>query len=224
MNTMHDWRRRVRKRLEACDLPATTRDDIIAELADHLEASYEAALSQGSTENAAVAIALQEVKDWRVLSANIRQARTEEGTVNNRTRTLWLPAMASLLGASLLLMILQRTSYQPRLVWFGHMAMLFYWPWLAALPVFGALGAGLSRRAHGSTRTRIAAGLSPALVLFAMFCVILPLGLAVDGFSLFRFTYFCLAVTNWVVLPACALFTGTLPFLRETDAATQIEA
>ena len=117
-------------------------------------------------------------------------------------------------------MILQRTSFQPRLVWFGHMAMLFYWPWLAGLPAFGALGAFLSRRAHGSTPTRLAAGLSPALVLFATFCGILPVGLAVDGFSLFRFTYFCLAVTNWAVLPAFASLLGARPFLREPSALT----
>jgi hypothetical protein len=210
----------VREKLKACGLSGAHSDEVIRELAVHLEETFDAALSQGSTEKAAVEFALQEVNDWHVLAANIRQARSEEGIVNDRTRNLRLPAMASLLGASLLLMVLQRTSYQPRLVWFGHMAMLFYWPWLAGLPAFGALGAYLSRRAHGSSRTRLAAGLSPALVLFATFCVILPVGLAVDGFSLFRFTYFCLAVTNWVVLPALALLIGALPFLRESSALT----
>ena len=140
--------------------------------------------------------------------------------MNDRTKNLWLPGMASLLGASLLLMIVQRVRFQPRLVWFGHMAMLLYWPWLAGLPAFGGLGAYLSRRAHGSTRTRLIAGLSPALMLFATFSVILPWGLAVDGFSLFRFAYFCLAVTNWVVLPALALLFGALPFLGGSPALT----
>jgi hypothetical protein len=43
-------------------------------------------------------------------------------------------------------------------------------------------------------------------------------GVAVDGFSLFRFTYFCLAVTNWVVLPALALLLGALHFINESLA------
>jgi hypothetical protein len=210
----------VREELKACGLSGAHSDEVIRELAAHLEETYEAARAQGLTETAAVEFALQEVNDWHVLAANIRQAKREEGTVNDRSKNLWLPGMASLLGASLLLMILQRTSYQPRLVWFGHMAMLFYWPWLAGLPAFGALGAYLSKHAHGSLRTRLVAGSSPALVLFATFCVILPVGLAVDGFSLFRFTYFCLAVTNWVVLPALSLLLGALPFLSESPAQT----
>jgi hypothetical protein len=220
---MHDWRQIVEEKLQASARNFGDADSVLSELAAHLEESYEAALSQGASEESTLTITLQEVDDWHVLAANILRAK-KEGVVNDRTRNLWLPAMASLLGASLLLLILQRAGFQPRLVWFGHMAMLFYWPWLAGLPAFGALGAYLSRRAHGSTRTRIAAGLSPALVLFATFCVILPWGLAVDGFSLFRFTYFCLAVTNWVVLPALALLLGTLPFLRESNTLESTEA
>jgi hypothetical protein len=215
---MPDWKELVRQRMSSAGSSCDLKEEIIAELAAHLEETYAAALSQGSTEKAAVEFALQEVNDWHVLAANIRQAKSEGGIVNDRTRNLWLPGIASLLGASLLLLILQRTSYQPRLMWFGHMAMLFYWPWLAGLPAFGALGAYLSKRAHGSKRTRLVAGLSPALVLFATFCVILPVGVAVDGFSLFRFTYFCLAVTNWVVLPALALLLGALHFLNESLA------
>jgi hypothetical protein len=63
-------------------------------------------------------------------------------------------------------MIQQRTSFQSRLVWFGHMAMLFYRPWLAGLPAFGALGAFLSS-APTAQRERGWPQLSPALVLFA---------------------------------------------------------
>ena len=133
--------------------------------------------------------------------------------MNPRTRSLWLPGMATLLGSSLFLLVLQCTAFQPRLVWFGDAAMLFYWPWLAGLPVFGAVGAFLSQRAHGSIRARLAAGLSPSLVLLAAMCVFLVLGLALDGFSMFRLFYFALAIANWVLLPACALMVGVAPFL-----------
>jgi hypothetical protein len=75
-------------------------------------------------------------------------------------------------------------------------------------------------RTHGDALLLAVAGGLPAFVLFATFCGILPVGLAVDGFSLVRFSYFCLAVTNWVVLPALAWLLGALPFLRESSPLT----
>jgi hypothetical protein len=209
---MPDWkklvREGVRKYLEACDLPSATREDVIVELAAHLEETYAEARSEGLTEAAAIELTLQEVEDWVVLSKEIFEAKMEDEQMNTRTKSLWLPGMATLLGSSLFLMVLQRTAFQPRLVWIGHATMLFYWPWLAGLPLFGALGAYLSQRAHGSIRARLAAGLSPSLELLAAMCVFLVSGLAVDGFSMFRLFYFVLAIANWVILPACALLLG----------------
>jgi hypothetical protein len=213
--TMQDWTERIRKHLDAESLPPGNREEVILELAAHLEELYEAARSQGLTEATAVELALQEVNDWHVLAAKIRRAKSKEDPVNDRTKNLWLPGMITLLGASLLLMALQRTGFRPRLVWMGDVAMLFYWPWLAGLPVFGALGAYLSQRARGPIRTRLAAGLSPALVLLIAFGLSLPFGLAIDGLSLLRLGYFGLAVVNWVAIPGLALLLGALPFLKE---------
>jgi hypothetical protein len=179
-----------------------------------MEETYADAHSQGLAEEAAIGRTLQEVEDWVVLLKEICEAKMEDRQMNTRTKSLWLPGMATLLGSSLFLMALQHTDFQPRLVWIGHAAMLFYWPWLAGLPLFGALGAYLSQRAHGSIRARLAAGLSPSLVLLIAMCVFLVWGLAVDGFSMFRLFYFVLAIANWVILPACALLLGALPFLK----------
>ena len=142
--------------------------------------------------------------------------------MNNRTKSLWLPALLCLLGASGLLMALQRAGFQPRLVWFGHMAMLFYWPWLAGLPLFGAVGAYFSQRAQGTFRARLTAGLAPAFVVLVTFCIILPVGLARDGVSVLA--YFGLAVANWVAIPCLALLLGALPFLREPTSQVLTEA
>ncbi len=65
--------------------------------------------------------------------------------MNRRTKSLWLPAMASLLGAGLAMALLQKIGVRPRLVWNGPVEMGLYLPWLAVLPFFGALGAYLSR-------------------------------------------------------------------------------
>ena len=212
---MPDWRNLVRERLDPRKLRADDREEIIAELAAHLEETYSAAFSQGLNEEAATERALQEVKDWTVLSEKISHAKEESPSMNTRTKSLWLPAMATLLGANLFLMGLQRTAFQPRLVWIGHAAMPFYWPWFAGLPVFGALGAYLSLRAHGSVRARLAAALSPSLVLLAAMSIFLVWGLGVDGFSVSGFFYFVLAIANWVILQACALMVGAAPFLRQ---------
>ncbi|MGD1076727.1 MAG: hypothetical protein ABR881_00265 [Candidatus Sulfotelmatobacter sp.] len=212
---MPDWREKVRELLGAGSLPPENREEVILELAAHLEETYEDGRAGGLTEQAAVERALQEVEDWHILSAHISRARSEEDPMNDRTRNLWLPAMVSLLGASVLLMTLQRVGFQPRLVWIGRMAMLFYWPWLAGLPVFGAFGAYLSQRAQGPVRARLAAALCPVLVLLITLCLILPWALAIDGFSALRLAYFGLAVANWVAIPGLALLLGALPFLRE---------
>ena len=106
----------------------------------------------------------------------------------------------------------------------GSAATLLYWPWLAGLPVFGALGAYLSLRAQGSIWARLASAMSPALVMLIVMSVILPFGLAIDGVGFFRLVLFGTGLTNWVALPAVALFAGAVPFLRERDSLTRGEA
>lgn len=214
---MPDWKTLVRERMNS-GLPLAVDEEVVTEIASHLEEFYEVGRARGLAGRAAIERTLQEVKDWRVLAADIRRAKLEEDSMNNRTRNLWLPGMVTLLGASLLLLMMQRVGFRPRLVWMGNVAMQFYWPWLAGLPVFGALGASLSQRAHGTVRARLAAGLSPALVLLITFCLILPWGLAVDGVSLLRLGYFGLGIANWVVIPGLALLLGALPFLHESTA------
>jgi hypothetical protein len=117
-------------------LPQAHREEVISELAAHLEEDYYDARSRGLTDTEAFAIALREVEDWRVLAADIRRTKSEEDEMNARTKSLRLPGMLGLAGTSILLMMLQRLGSQPHLVWFGQVAMSFYWPWLAGLPIF----------------------------------------------------------------------------------------
>jgi len=211
---MLDWKKLLRKRLSTPDLPHGTREEVIAELASHRDETYERALSTGATHRAAVKIALQEVGDWRVLAAQIDAARPKQGSMNYRTKSLWLPALITLLGASVSLAATQFAGLRPQQVWIGGMGMTFYWPWLASLPIFGAVGAYMSRKAAGETPMRLAAGLSPALVMLVVMLLILPWGLFLDGFHFFRLVHFGLGLINWVGIPAAALLLGALPFLR----------
>ena len=134
--------------------------------------------------------------------------------MNHRTKALWLPGLVTLLGASLLLMLTQFVGVQPRLVWMGKFAMVFYWHWLVGLPLFGALGAYLSQRARGPLNARMAAALSPALVMLITMLLILPCVLLIDGPSSLIISSFVIGATNWVALPGVALLAGATPFLK----------
>jgi hypothetical protein len=219
---MPDWKKLVRKRLSKLGLPFDAADDVFNELSVRLEATYEEAVSNGWTERAALKLALQEVEDWHVLATEIERARTEENSMNHRTRSLWLPALITLFGASVSLAATQFIGCQPRLVWFAGMGTTFYWPWLASLPVFGAAGAWLSRRASGKTPMRLTAGLAPALVMLIVMFLILPWGIFLDGFHFFRLVGFGVGLINWVGISAAALLLGALPFLSGNNLTAEI--
>lgn len=206
---MRNWRQLVGERLQV-DRYDRRISDAVLELASHLEETYQAARSSGIDEQSAFEIALQEVEDWHVLAVNISLAK--EGSMNHRTRSLWLPALITLFGASVSLAAAQLSHVQPRLVWIGGWAITLYWQWLATLPVLGAAGAYLSQRSEGEIRARLAAGLSPALIMLIVMTLILPWALAIDGFHFFRLIGFGLGLINWVVIPATALLIGMLPF------------
>ncbi|MGO9086570.1 MAG: hypothetical protein ACLQBK_15180 [Candidatus Sulfotelmatobacter sp.] len=218
---MRDWRELVKERLAARgrlgSALGSAEEEVVAELAAHLEEAYEDARSRGLAEEAAVQLALQEVEDWRVLAVDICLAKAEEGGMNDRTKSLWLPGLVNLIAAPGLLMILQKLGVHPRVVWVGSMAMVFYLPWLITLSIFGALGALLAKRAQGSTGYRLVAGLAPALAILGAYALFLPLGLVLGRphISEFPWVYFVLTLLNWVGLPAGALMLGALPFLRE---------
>ena len=140
--------------------------------------------------------------------------------MNHRTRTLWIPGVAALCGATLLMSLMQLIGMRPHLLWLGHTYMTFYWPWVATLPLFGALGAYLSRRAGGGTRARLAAASMPVLWLALLSILMMPLELAHQGCTGIAFLYFVLGMTNWIVIPGVALLTGTLPFLQRSSPQT----
>ena len=214
---MPDWKRLVRERIAPSAPPASVHEDVVRELAAHLEETYEAARSRNLNEPAAIHLALQEVADWHALAAAIHCAESQENPMNHRTKSLWLPALLTLLGASVSLMATQFLGLQSRLVWIHGMGITLYWPWLAGLPLCGALGAYLSQRAHGPLRARLAAGLSPALIMLIVMLLILPWGLALDGLHFLTLVSFGFGLANWVALPAFALLIGALPFLRESS-------
>jgi len=121
---MPDWHKMVGRKLENCGLSPAQHDDVIRELATHLEECYANACSEGSGDDAAVERALQEVQDWRDLAADICRAKPGEDSMSYRTKAVLLPAIAILFAVGLLLLFLDRAPIFQRLIWVACMALL----------------------------------------------------------------------------------------------------
>lgn len=212
---MPDWKKEISGRLGL----RTILEEAVRELASHLEEAYETHRSRGLTEQDALAETLQELEDGDDLVKAIRRRRSEEDLMNYRTRTLWLPGMIMVLGASLSLMIFVRTGFRESLTWrAGPIVLWFYGPWLASLTIVGVAGGLLSRREGASIWTRLAVVIPPALLIAICICIFSDLSALISHLSLiftrFWWLYLTIAVANWVVFPAAALLLGAAPFLR----------
>src|SRR5260221_8666931 len=171
-------------------------------------------------------ITLQEVDDWRVLAARIRQAKSQENLMNHRTKSFWLPALANFAATTLSLLVLTQVSLAPRyLVRLNSgLGVSLYVGWLFAQLMFGALGAFLSRRAGETRSARIAAATFPAIVLFGLWAIWIPVSAVLEhnAFVLRHPLYYALGIFIWVVLPGIALFLGAAPFLGEPQNESQL--
>ena len=211
---MPDWQKLVRRRLSGLALDAEERDEIAAELAAHLEESYEAFRNGGLPRREAVQRTLAQVADWRDLQRRIFIARRREQPMQKRVHQLWFPGLLTLALSVILLITLQKLGFQPRLVGSGLNGILFYAPWLASLPFFGALGAYLSARSGGLPRTMLLASVFPVLALTGAFLLMFPIGFVREQiigrpieFSTVPIVIFRDGI-GWILLPGIALLAG----------------
>jgi hypothetical protein len=121
---MHDWPKTVREKLESRGLPTAHLEEVIRELAAHLEETYAQARSEGLADEAAVEHTLQQVRDWHVLAEDIRRSKPQEVDMNHLTKTVWLPGIAILFGTGLLLLFMDRAASLQRFIWIACMVML----------------------------------------------------------------------------------------------------
>jgi hypothetical protein len=231
-----DWNAIVRERLQGLAVSPAQRDEIIAELAGHLEDLCQQQQAEGENESAVVRRTLEQVTDWHRLARQIQCAKRKEETMNYRTKTLWLPGLISLTAAMVWLMIVEFINSEPHVLGMRQIAfdfapwphllpgaydafLLICVPWLLFLPLCGGVGAYLSRRAGGERRTSIAAGLFPSIVLLGIFlCLILPLAVFWErnAFVIHHPLYFAGGALLSTAVPGVALFLGVVPFLKTT--------
>jgi hypothetical protein len=225
---MPDWQELVRQRLSGLALAAEERGDVHAELAAHLEESYEFLRTKGLPEQAAMQQTLAQVADWQDLRRRIQTARTKENSMNDRVKQLWLPGFVTFLLSMSLLALNEIFGPKPfALMKVGQLPMvLFYIPWLLLLPLVGALGAYLSHRAVGSQRAIFSSIVFPVLPFLASILLVLPVSLIFDRFIGHNPSPIGLvmALLGWVLAPGVALLAGGLVaqfFLSRRSASRQ---
>jgi hypothetical protein len=214
-----EWEKFLRQRMRALKLPHDVQEDVIAELAGHLQEACEEANARGLNQAEASHLALEQIDDWNVLTEQIFRAKSKEGSMNARTRSFWLPALASLLASSLFLFVLTELSMQPPLLvrLTFSAARSVYAVWIIGQIAFGSLGAFLSRRVGGSRTARIVAATFPAIVMLASCAIVIPVSALMehnefifhDPGRLWWGTFL------WAVVPAATLLLGAAPFLKE---------
>ena len=287
---MPDWKGIVQERLRV-----GLGQDVVAELAAHLEEIYEQARAHHSDEAEALRLTLQEVDDWNVLATEIAAAKTKnkEHSMNQQRTKLWLPLLASITFTAVLLVVFDRIHAGPLAVGLGHLAMALQLAWFAVMPILGrtkseealmnprtrsiwlpgfvtltaaslflfaeelvlthdpsfyltdlslrpqhivsglplwlygtwlaaqilcgALGAFLSRRGGGSMAARVVAGAFPALMMFLLFALVIPISVVFERntYVLSHPSVIALGMLIWAGGPAVALLIGAAPFLRE---------
>lgn len=228
-----DLREEAARKLADSKLSTAEREEISRELAGYLEDLCSDAPSRGLDDSAAMQIAVAELYEEKKLGAKLYRAR-REGTMNDRTKQLWLPALTILFASVALLATFEFVGFRAYygVLWLrggaNHWSAPLFWHyyvranlrWLFTLPFLGAAGAYWSRRAGSGRGMQAAVGLSPLLVFLAAFVAMVHFSFALDGVPPAQTLLPALAVAalRWVVIPGVALLLGVLPFLWGSSA------
>lgn len=156
-----------------------------------------------------------EVAHWPRLAQRIQSKKRKEDLMNDRTKHIWLPGFVNLTAAMVLLTPLISVSMQSRFLGRSPLQMVLL-PWLCLLPLCGAAGANLSRRAGGSPRARLVAGLFPTITMLTLGSILVASRQVTFAHPEWKYGAIALAVA--VVLPGVSLLIGAAPFFREAKS------
>jgi hypothetical protein len=135
---------------------------------------------------------------------------------NARTKSFWFPSFVSLTAAMAALAASTFAGSQPQFVARGWVTFVVYVPWLLILPLCGAAGAYLSRRAGAGRRVCLAAGLFPVIALTGLVGLLTLAAKFV--YAKPQFLYFSISALLGAVLPGVALLLGAIPFAKTRQA------
>jgi len=136
-----------------------------------------------------------------------------EENMNQRTKSLWVPAFVMLAAYTLLFVVFVRLggfAADPVLLLSGKVLLLI---------LFGAVGAWWAR-SLGATRTqRLLVGVAPALMTLVTFLIAFPVHAVQSGRSLQAAGdgQALEMVVSGILIPAAALLLGAWPFLKDAQ-------
>src|SRR5258708_6466818 len=158
---MVDWQKLVRQRLSNLALEGAEKDEVHAELAAHLEESYEAFCREGLPEKEAVHRTFEQVADWRDLQRRIFIAKRSGHPMQKRVHQLWIPGFLTMALSIVFLVTLQKLGFNARMVSWRDSDIFFYAPWLVSLPFLAAFSAYISSLAGRSRTTALLVSIFP---------------------------------------------------------------
>jgi hypothetical protein len=217
-DSVRDWHEHVRRELAGLALEPREREDVIEELAAHLEEAYDDLRARGLREDDAAQRCLDEVKNWRDLRRKILVARRENNVIPKRVSQLWLPCILTFglfLGFNLLARPLLIFGHSHEIGTHNGMPRMLppatiLIPWLLSLPLVGAIGAFFSHRAGGTLRAMLSSAIFPVVPFLVFFIFGFPLALNItDQFARhFMLSTFFEGLVVLVLVPAAALLAG----------------
>ncbi len=207
---MPDWIEVVKERLGPLGLDPRREQEIIAEVASHLEELCDDFRRRGWSEEESVRQAIAAVLNWAEIRQRIRFTEEGEGTMNQRIRSLWLPGLCAAAIAYVL----------------PHLSGLVY-SWvvaettnlkipaiiLGATYLFGLIGTGagaayMSRRMGGGPRHQLLGALLPAGMWVVAFVMLTGLSRAKVAYPQMKFHELPLALLLVTAIIALPLLVG----------------
>ena len=207
---MPDWHKLVRQSLGGLALEPSDRSEVLEEICGHLEETYEGLLRAGLPDAEAVQRALVLAGNWEDLQRRLQSVRFRKDTMTNRVRQLWLPGLLTFTLSMVLMELTQKFGPAPHILSLGKgtPVLMFYTAWLFVLPLAGAIGAYLAKRAGGSPRMVLLSSIFPVLPFGVVFMAAIPVGLAM-GHGLVPAAYLTMTI-GWVLAPGVTLLAGGL--------------
>jgi len=216
---MRDRYAYVQSHLGSLGVARVKQEEVVAELAAHLEEYYSSLRSTGMAEEDAFLQTCARAGNCKELRRELFLVQ-REGTMHERLKQIWIPSLVTLLSAWVALALPICAGTQPVILHpGGARSVISYIPWLLGLPLIGAAGGYLSRRANGTEWHAYLVGTFPALAIAATFLLIFPFAFVIDPQVVPDFKLSALAAMNlsWVILPGIALCIGVaLQGLRKT--------
>jgi len=172
---MPNWKQIARKKLRVFGI---CPPEFTAELAAHLEDSYEALRGEGMPTKVAFRHTIGQI-EGRCRIRLVMCFLQEEFMTGFIPKGV-LPGLVTAAAACLFHWALGLAHTSPKVIWLAG-GQLPTW-WWCLLPLWGALGAFLSQRNGGSRPLRMAASLLPTAILCTSVLTIFVLGFTMSGF------------------------------------------